>query len=400
LNKEKEEKSKYRKYVSKSLALAVIAVLTVGLIPMALLFIVSATPVVADQSTALTNLDMVQINPRNPYSHASSGKSLAPGFCTSGYCPMGVVDYGVTSSLATYSYNARVVEGRLDVSALTMTNAAANTPVCIDHFANPGGIAHCFDIQLNWIAHNVVDGRNKAGVYWAQDVAQIGYDASCSTPCIPGTYSVTFLDNVWNFSSPTLDHNCGSAGEQGCMQSGFTGNNLNGCATSGTPKFYACVTPVTYNLFLPFTIWNTIKVTTCGASSTKSCFTFQGIVLQNNQFIVDNTYDRVIFSNTVASNPSFRISGTGLAPYPLPWDGEWVATGPCCGLGYIPILLGTWQEFYSPTISFFPVSVKHAWSSGSDTSEGVLSVGMYGFSGGFDSATSCNCGDNYQTSLW
>ena len=313
---------------------------------------------------------------------------------------MGVVDYGVTNTLATYSYNAKVVEGRLDIAALTMATSAANFPECIDHFANPGGQAHCFDIQSNWIARNVIDGRNKAGVYWAQDVAQIGYDASCSTPCISGRFSITFLDNVWNFSSPTLDHNCGIAGEQGCMQSGFTGNSFNGCATSGTPQFYACTTPVTYNLVPPFTIWTSMKVTTCGASSTKSCFTFQGIVLENNQFIVDNTFDSVIFSNSVASNPSFRVSGTGLAPFPLPWDGEWVATGPCCGLNYVPSLQGTWQESTSATTAFHFVSIKHAWSSGSDTSESIGAVEMYGFAGSFDSASSGFNPDNPQTSLW
>src|ERR1700730_730277 len=110
LNKDKEEKRKFTKFLSNSLAIAIVVVLAVGLVPSAA-FLLTA-PI--DQSAPVSNA--VQLIPRDPYTHHSgSGKSQAPGLCTSGssFCPMGVVDYGVTSALAKYTYNAKAVEGRL-----------------------------------------------------------------------------------------------------------------------------------------------------------------------------------------------------------------------------------------------------------------------------------------------
>ena len=249
------------------------------------------------------------------------------------------------------------------------------------------------------------DGRNKQGDYWAQGVVQIGYDQTCSSPCISGRFSATFLDNVWNFSSPVLDHSCGVSGEEGCMESGFHGGI--GCTTSNPGNnYYACVAPTVYNLVPPFSIVIKINVNACGPSGTISCFLFSGQVHQAGADLFNSAYDAFEFTNSLhtTARPSFHISGTGHPPYPLLWDGEWVAAGACCGLSYSPEIDATWQEFYSTSAtSTAPgsyLSIKHAWSSGIDTSESVATVEMYGFGGAFDSATSIFNPDNPATNLW
>ena len=346
---------------------------------------------------------LARLGPRNPYTHVLNfGKANeAPG-CASQPCPMGVVDYGITNNLASYTYNAKQVEGRVDVAELTLAAVASNSPMCIDHNANILGKSHCFALQLNWVAQNMIDGRNKPGDYWAQDVAQIGYDQSCTSPCISGRYSVTFLDNVWNFSSAALDHNCGLAGEQGCMQSGFHGS----CANNPSDTYYACVGPTIYGVIPPFSLVTKIIVNACGPSGTISCFLFSGQIRQAGADLYNSGFDVFEFSNSLSTSvrPAFHVAGTGHPPYPLAWDGEWVAAGPCCNLNYSPDLAATWQEFYSTSATNSNpgayVSIKHGWSSGIDTAETVSTVNMYGFGGSFDSATSIFAPDNPATSLW
>jgi hypothetical protein len=395
-------------YLSRLGALVVIALFLLAFIPAIAPSLTgsAASPAVVQHPAGTIDPSMTRFGPRNPYSHTLNfGKAnQAPG-CTGNPCPMGVVDYGITNNLASYSYNAKQVEGRIDVAQLVVAAAASNTPVCIDHFANPGGIAHCFTLQLNWIAQNMYDGRNKPGDYWAQDVVQIGYDQSCTSPCISGRFSVTFLDNVWNFSSASLDLNCGVSGEQGCMESGFHGGV--GCTASNpSHDYYGCTGSTIYGVIPPFSIVTKIIVNACGSSGTISCFLFSGQVRQAGADLFNSVFDVFEFTNSLSTTvrPAFHVSGTGHPPFPLPWDGEWVAAGACCGLAYSPGLTGTWQEFYSTSATKSGpgayVSIKHAWSSGLDTSESVATVEMYGFGGEFDSATSIFNPDNPATNLW
>ena len=183
------------------------------------------------------------------------------------------------------------------------------------------------------------DGRNKPGDYWAQDVVQIGYDQSCTSPCISGRFSVTFLDNVWNFSSASLDHNCGVSGEQGCMESGFHGGV--GCTASNpSHDYYACTGSTIYGVVPPFSIVTKIIVNACGSSGTISCFLFSGQIRQAGADLFNSVFDVFEFTNSLSTTvrPTFHVSGTGHPPYPLPWDGEWVAAGACCGLSLLPVV--------------------------------------------------------------
>ena len=235
----------------------------------------------------------------------------------------------------------------------------------------------------------------------------IGYEnLPCPSPCAQGTYSVTFLDNVWNFSYPSIlyDVHCGTTGDQGCMQSGFSGNNEGKCASSGTPSedYYYCQTATFYTDETRFlTIWLKTDVEACAANGRNSCFHFYGAVLANNQFLYQQTYDYVQFTNTAASNPQFHIQHSSPGYKGVLYDGELVATGPCCSENQITEIIGTWQEFYSVNLNpTHFVSVKHAWSSGFDTAETATFVQMYGYGGSFDSASSGFNPDNPQTSLW
>jgi hypothetical protein len=344
------------------------------------------------------NTSAVRLGPSSNILSGPSSKTASGPGCSSSPCPMGVVEYGVTPTHAKYSYNAKVVEGRVDIADLSLGSKVNG---CLDPYTG-----YCFDIQLNWIANQLVDGRNVPGVYWAQDVAQIGYEnLPCPSPCVQGAFSVTFLDNVWNFSYPSilLDQHCGTSQEQGCMQRGFSGNGEGKCASSGTPSddYYYCETATYYtSQSRDFTIWLKTDVEACAAGGKSSCFHFYGAVLANNQILYQSTYDYVQFTNTAASNPQFHIQAVA-APYPVLYDGELVATGPCCSENQIVDMIATWQEFYSASLSpTHFVSVHHAWSSGLDTGETATYVQMYGFGGSFDSATSGFNPDNPRVSLW
>jgi hypothetical protein len=334
---------------------------------------------------------------------------------------MGVTDYGINGiSGATYSYSAVDVEGFLDITELGI--GASNGGVCFDPYAYNGNT--CFSLQLNWVDHNVVDGRNLKGSYWAQDVAQIAYDASCSSPCVSGYYSLVWDDNIWNFSNSAIDHNCTTSGEQGCMEGSSFNANLNSECNSAyfdTPYVWLCVAnlsgEIVYGLYPPFTIWTYITTggyntatgkTTSGANgdcggTTVSCISFYGSVWEDGTFKSAGYFDGLKFHNTKTSAPSFYVSGTTITPTGyLLYDGEWIAGGASGGAGdTLYLATSTWQEFYSKTgATGTYVSVPHSYSSGSDTAEYAIDVYQWNWYSLRDTATSLYTTDNPDSVLW
>jgi hypothetical protein len=401
------EKSNTKKSINnnKTIAIAVIAIIALG----ALSFVIPAAAGITGRvahaaipATKSSVQDTAQIGPRAavPSKNIISGDGkvgMAPG-CGTGPCPMGIVDFGVTPSGVTYSYKATIAEGFVDISVLGI--GTANGGGCLDPDAEAGV---CFTIQSNWITQNFPTGNDLSGQYWTQNVPEVAYDASCSSPCVSGTYSVTWLDNIWNFSNSHLG--CTS----GCMQ-GLTGNLAGLCSSYGGGTFYYCVGPTVYDLLPPFTIWTWTDVGPgsggygyCKSSTTVSCVNFYGAIIVDGSFVFGTYYDGVSFSHAYTTNkPTYLISGSGCPGYCLPYDGELVAGGPGGGSGNSVYLSGTWQELHGMKACETCFSnIKHAWSSGADTAEYIYDLYMWPYSYlRAGTAISAFGTDNPQVSLW
>jgi len=166
-------------------------------------------------TTAVRDIHAAEYSPRAPSRSMATSTAASPG-CSSQPCPMGITDYGVTPSLGSYTYRTNEVESFVDISTLHVNQS--NGASCLD-----GNAAWCMGFQSNWVTEGV-KVHNVAHDYWTQDVAQVAYDSSCSSPCVSGTYSVTWLDNIWNFSSAT-----GALSANAISGHGSNGGRL-GCA--------------------------------------------------------------------------------------------------------------------------------------------------------------------------
>jgi thermopsin len=334
------------------------------------------------------------VSPPHAAVHAAN-----PG-CSATACPMGVTDYGITPTGTSYSYTAAVMGAYADVSVLKIGTAVGGG--CLDPHATA-----CMTVQENTIATGVADENNK-GQYWAQNVPEVALDGSCTSPCVTGHYSVTWLDNVWNFTSTKSYLNPSTTvgnGSRACSYSGI--------GTSGGLNYYACVGPTDYGLTLPFTIW---AMTTVGPNANTaygpcvgvaySCIAYWGAIFEGSTEPYFGWYDSVAFTagSNGAGTPVFKISNT-LTSFGLPYDAEWVMGGPGGGasvkvtnsnvemqseynLGAPGASTGTW------------LNVKHAWSSGTDTAEAVTNVYLQSFFGNRYLATATKGTNNPQTSLW
>jgi thermopsin len=332
--------------------------------------------------------------------HASV-HTLTPG-CSASSCPMGVTDYGISPTGASTSYTAATMEAYADVSVLKIGNATGGG--CLDPSAT-----HCLTIQENSIANGVADENNK-GQYWAQNVPEVGLDGSCSSPCVAGDYSVTWLDNIWNFTSTASYLNPATT-----VGNGQGACSVSGVGTAGKLNYYACVGPTDYGLTLPFTIW---AMTSVGPNAnayygpcvgaTHSCIAFWGAIFEGATESYFGWYDSVAFTagSHGAGAPVFRIANA-TTPFGLPYDAEWVMGGP--GGGSSVKVTNSNVELQSQfntgagsggTATGTWMNVKHAWSSGEDTAEAVTNVDMQSYFGNRYLATATRGANNPLTSLW
>ena len=346
--------------------------------------------------------------PRTGGAKSNGGTGQQPSFiCSTAPCPMGITDYGVTSSGSSYSYKA-LDSGSYWDSGSTFGIGTANGGGCLDPDA---ASLVCFTIQQNQVTQGLYS-KGVPGEYWAQNVPEVAYDNSCSSPCVSGTYSVTWLDNVWNFSysggACPSDTNKGP----GCINpSTIKGNQAKDCSsTGGTPKFYYCVGPTTYDITPPFTInaWTNVGTFgTCTKTKSYTCINFYGEVNEGNSVVFSGYYDGVKFLAGPAGtgSPSFLVENT-LSPIGLPYDFEWVFGGPGGGSNNAIATYGDMQSFYCTTHSTCDGGIdsyhfiNHAWSSGYDTAESISDVYVIPTFNQRDTAVLYFAADDPDVSIW
>jgi hypothetical protein len=359
------------------------------------------------------NARYAELGPRDPTGasvQSGASNSLQPSYiCTSAPCPMGITDYGISPTGATSgnSYAPLVDESYWD-SGTALDVGIANGGGCLDADAEAGA---CFTIQQNQVTQATASLGHK-GEYWVQNVPEVAYDESCSSPCVSGTWSVTWLDNIWNFSDNKGICPGNKDADPGCINPAeIIGDQAGRCvSTGGAPTFYYCVGPTVYDLTPPFTVnaWSTMGLFgVCQTTSTYTCVNFYGSVTDGISTVFGEYYDAVKFLAGPAGpgTPSFLVKNV-LTAFGLPFDYEWVFGGPGGGSSSAVETYGDMQSFYCSSVTLCDGdinsyhAIKHAWSSGEDTAESISDVYVIPPFNQRDQANLYFATDNPDTAIW
>lgn len=267
------------------------------------------------------------------------GPATCPG--SSGPCPMGVADFGVTSGGAEYSYTAVAFKSSVTFTTLHIGKSTVSTK-----FPE-------MSIQLNVVADNMYFS-GAAGFYWTQDVPFVTQEGT-------DKFVVTAVDNIWNF-------------ETGASMKGVTGNLESDCSTFGIGKpggQYYCESKQAFTVSLPFTVTMEMLV---GIYNGHSAAEFEFGVSGHAMV----AYDLVTFPGSAPKFPFYLVEYAS-APLSsvLLLDAETVLCGPGGGSSVkILAISATIAEQYEASAKAVFTSVPHAWSEGRDTAETSSGVHM------------------------
>jgi thermopsin len=275
---------------------------------------------------------------------------------TVGPAPMGIGDFGVRNTTGTPTGYILQSTGWRGVLTLNDANAL---------YLN-SGVPDWFGAQLNTVMTNTTVMGHTTYRYWIQNVIQ--YSSL--------THSLTFLDNIWNFSNP-------SAFEPASTFYSFCPSNNGGPVP---PVFYYCFGP-TYTVPFPFTVYlyeNSSLTTNATTHQVWSTVSFgYDIVNATGVSIASGIYDTVLFNSNVTTassppTPKFTVNGFQLNPVGLLDDSELMIGGP--GGGSTTTLFaidGTAQLQYLNTGTGKYVNDPTAWNEGTDTGETSEGISEY-----------------------
>jgi thermopsin len=294
---------------------------------------------------------------------ARTGNHIAPLY-GSAPSPMGVADWGIQSvagNLTPYLLNTSSVQGTLDLSSVA--------PFYEDD-AGP----YTFGSQLNTVMANVTVLNSSIYSFWTQNV--IDYSAD--------THALTFIDNIWNFSSPS-----------GYFPSSTLyswGGNFE------APSFYYDVGP-TFTIAPPFLL--NLYTNTSVIDGRVALF-FNYTLTNSTGSTVTGSYDEVQFNSTTVSTPAahYEVNGYNYSPIGLPYDAELTLGGP--GGGSTQDLQGiqaTMQLQFWNNSSGRYLPAPSAYSSGTDTGETVSGVAEW-WSAGAVPTVHLGPGPSFIQPLW
>ena len=280
--------------------------------------------------------------PPNMHTQTVRKDGLVTPLYSSSPAPMGIGSWGVmnqSGNLQGYILNTSSFEGSVTVNTLT--------PFYMD---NDG--PYSVSMQLNAILTNVTLFGNSSYVFWNQNV--LFYSARTKT--------INFIDNIWNFSSPTAPITLSTFYN-------YTGYPV-------VPEYYYAVGPV-YNVTAPFTVNLYLNATVI---DNRDAVFFNYTVFTGNAAI-SGSFDRVIFNSTygmpssfVTPEPHYMINGFQVTPTGyIPYDAELMIGGPGGGS-----TSSIYQINATMNLNYFNgkgyVSVPSAYDFGTatgETSEGV-----------------------------
>ena len=259
--------------------------------------------------------------------------------------PMGIGDFGLrnsSGSLTGYNLSTSSFEGSVNMNGLRPFYLLNDAPYSVT-------------VQLNTVLNNVTLFGSPRYVFWTQNV--FFYSAR--------THSLTFLDNIWNFSGPSFT---------------LTKNSIYSAGGSIiAPVFYYDIGP-TINVSYPFTVKLYLNSTLVGGRSA----VYFNYSVSSLTGVKSGSYDRVVFNSALpgqpaAEAPDYLVSGTTLTPTGyLLYDAEMMIGGP--GGGSTTSVYGidgsmSLKYFNSSTNSYD--NVPSAFNFGTDTGETSEGVSVY-----------------------
>ena len=296
---------------------------------------------------AMSNMNIpseAKLPPNFVYGPTKTNGSYTPLY-KAGPAPMGLGSYGVYNSsgkLVNYTYRTSSFEGSLTVNNASELYLSSDSPTS-------------YSIQLNSVLTNVTLFGKGGYQFWTQNVAF--YNAS--------SQSITFIDNIWNLSSPTAVIN---------------GNEFHNYSGTIVPGFYYYKIGPTIPISYPFTLNLFLNSTNIGGYN--SVF-FNYTLAGKNGLMHSGSYDRVEFNSTAGSSAShtppamFEVSGSKLTDTNfLPLDAELIIGGPGGGsTANFQNFSGTMNLYFHNGSGYSPV--RSAYSVGSETGETSLGISEY-----------------------
>jgi len=265
--------------------------------------------------------------------------------------PMGIGTWGVMNTTGTAT--AYTIESSSWEGSITL-NSANTFWLDNDGAISATGTSNTFGVQLNTVTTNTTLAGQSTYSFWTQNVLYWNL--------IPGY--VTFLDNVWNFSSPAVSLTQGTI---------YSGNG-----TPVYPEYYYDFGP-SFPVSLPATVDLYINSSTTNLVSTGfgySTIRFGYNIVNATTGLSEESgvYDTVLFNSTtpIGSVPAspFLVSGSQVTPTGyLLYDAEIMIGGPGGGTTTsIYGISGSESLKYLNALGTY-VNPPSAWNVGTDTGE-------------------------------
>jgi thermopsin len=296
------------------------------------------------------HIPMAAVSLPNLLGQAKISDGVVSPLTTVAPAPMGIGTFGVLNTsgtavpytIETTSWEGSITLGSVNTFWLDNDGALSTT-----------GTDNTFGVQLNTVTTNSTVGNQSSYSFWTQNVLYWNL--------IPGY--VTFLDNVWNFSSPAI------ALTQGTIYAG-----------NGTPVYpeyyfdfgpsYPVTLPATVHLFL-----NSSTTSLGGIGYTTIRFGYEIVNASSGLTEEQGIYDTVLFNSTlpIGSVPSspFLVSGSQITPTGyLLYDAEIMIGGPGGGTttSVYGINASESLQYYDSGLGTY-VNPPSAWNVGTDTGE-------------------------------
>jgi len=268
---------------------------------------------------------------------------------TSAPAPMGLSSYGLMNQsgiLVPYTYSTSSFQGTINLSSVQEFYMGSDAP-------------HSFSIQLNSVLNNVTLFGVTGYQYWTQNV--VDYSSM--------TGQLIFVDNIWNFSSPSAVIN------------GNEFHSYNGTVVPGV--YYYDIGP-TLHIKPPFTLSLYLNTTTLGNRNTVFFnYSISGRLENGTLISKSGSYDQVQFnSSSPGSGPipsaDFQVSGSHLTGTGfIPMDAEFIIGGPGGGstADFYNISGSMSLDYRNSSGRYTPVG--SAYNAGSETGETSSGIGMY-----------------------
>lgn len=283
--------------------------------------------------------------------HVSNGV-ITPG--STSPAPMGLGAYGVINTTGTpvpYSYTTSSWEGSItlnSVNTLLVTNDGALTT---------NGSANTFGVQLNAVMNGVTLQDSSAYSFWTQNVLYFNF---------PSPGDVTFLDNIWNFSSPAFYL------APGTLYS-YNGNAVYPAYYYDFGPSFSISMPITVNLYL-----NSSVTDLNGYGYPTVEFGYNIVNAGTGASEASGVYDTVLFNSTMAAGSTpvapYLIDGSQFTPTGyIPWDAEIMIGGPGGGTTTsVYGISGSESLLYLSGDSYaIPPTTWNVGSETGETSEGI-----------------------------